>query len=131
MYGQDALEAIKETTSNWTFKEQADPNGKDPHQKGAKLDAGKAPVWKGFISYFPRAMLRVADVSHFGSKKYTWGGWKTVDDGFNRYTDALMRHLAYEAQGEVLDPETEIEHAAHAAWNAMARLEKLLEAKDN
>lgn len=105
---------------------QADPAGKNPHSAGAKLDLGKAPVWKGVFSYFPRALLAVAEVSEFGSRKYTWGGWKTVDDGVNRYTDALGRHLMYEAQGEDYDPETNLRHAAHAAWNALARLERLI-----
>lgn len=108
---------------------QFDPNGKDPHAPGAKLDGGKAPVWQGFFKYFPRAILRVSEVSLFGSRKYTWGGWKSVEDGFNRYSDAELRHMCYEAMDEAIDPETEIEHAAHAAWNAMARLEKLLAEK--
>lgn len=110
---------------------QTDPNGIDPHASGAKLDSGKAPVFKGFVSYFPRAMTRVAEVSAFGSRKYVWGGWKSVKDGFLRYTDGLCRHLAAEGRGEMNDPESEIEHAAHTAWNAMARLELLLMAKED
>ena len=32
----------------------------------------------------------------------------------------------YEARGELHDADTQLEHAAHAAWNALARLELLL-----
>lgn len=105
---------------------QADPHGKDPHASGAKLDAGKAPIWKGVVSYFPRALKAIAEVSEFGSRKYVWGGWKSVPEGVNRYTDALLRHLIEEACDEAIDPETELAHAAHAAWNALARLELLI-----
>ncbi len=91
-----------------------------------KYDGGKAPIYRGAISYFPRAISAVAAVSGFGASKYAWKGWEDVDDGFNRYSDALVRHLGYEGEGEVLDPESGLHHAAHAAWNALARLELLL-----
>src|SRR5512135_1417397 len=35
---------------------EADPTGRQPHEPGAKLDAGKAPVLRGAIAYFPRAL---------------------------------------------------------------------------
>lgn len=102
----------------------------DPEDKrsgGAiKLDGGKAPIYRGCLGYFPRAISAVATVSAFGASKYAWNGWRGVDDGVNRYTDAMVRHLGYEAEGEVLDPDSGLRHAAHAAWNALARLELLL-----
>lgn len=99
--------------------------------KGAiKYDGGKSPVFRGAVSYFPRAISAVAGVSAFGASKYAWNGWRGVPDGFNRYSDAMVRHLIYEAEGEVLDPDSGLLHAAHAAWNALARLEMLLETKD-
>lgn len=95
--------------------------------KGAiKFDGGKAPVYRGAISYFPRAIKAVATVSEFGANKYAWKGWENVPDGYNRYSDAMVRHLTYEGEGEVLDPDSGLLHAAHSAWNAMARLELLL-----
>lgn len=95
--------------------------------KGAiKYDGGKAPVYRGALAYFPRAIGAVASVSAFGASKYAWKGWEGVPDGFNRYSDAMVRHLAYEGEGEVLDPDSGLLHAAHTAWNALARLELLL-----
>lgn len=89
-----------------------------------KHDAGKAPMWRGLMCYFPRALRWVARVSQFGNDKYhEWGGWTKVEDAQRRYADALGRHLAHYAAGETLDPESGLPHLAHAAWNALAILE--------
>ena len=105
---------------------EVDPFGKNPHELGAKLDAGKPSVWRGLFNYFPRACNAVAVVSTKGAQKYAWKGWETVPDGINRYGDALARHLLAEGRGEVIDPDTDCLHAAHSAWNALARLELML-----
>jgi len=91
-----------------------------------KYDGGKAPVFRGFLAYFPRAAKAVAGVSAFGASKYAWKGWEGVDDGINRYSDAMVRHLTYEGQGEDVDPDSGLLHAAHVAWGALARLELIL-----
>lgn len=91
-----------------------------------KYDGGKAPIYRGGLAYFPRAIAAVSAVSGFGASKYAWNGWKSVPDGYNRYSDALVRHLGYEAEGEMVDPESGLLHASHAAWNALARLELFL-----
>lgn len=113
---------------------EADPLGKNPHEPGAKLDAGKPCLYRGLIDYFPRAIEQVATVSTFGASKYAWKGWETVPDGVARYSDAMVRHLAKEGKGEVYDPDSGLLHAAHTAWGALARLELLMreqEAKKN
>lgn len=109
-----------------SHKTEADPTGKAAHESGSKLDKGKSPIYRGVIGYFPRALRAVGEVSDYGAAKYCWNGWETVPDGFNRYSDALGRHLIYEAEGEQRDSDTNLLHAAHAAWNALARLEMLL-----
>ena len=109
---------------------ETDPHGTPPHTPGAKLDAGKVPLFRGGLGYFPRAIRAVAAVSAFGASKYAWKGWETVPDGFNRYTDAMARHLASEAEGEANDADSGLSHAAHAAWNALARLELVLKNDD-
>lgn len=96
---------------------------------GRKDDSGKAPVVRGVIQYFPNALNAVAEVSAFGAKKYDWGNWRFVAEGLERYTDALGRHIASEGR-EDCDQESGLLHAAHAAWNALARLEFLLTKKD-
>ena len=108
---------------------EIDPNGIAPDQPGAKLDAGKAEVLRGALHYFPRALEAVAEVSGFGARKYTWGGWRSVPNGASRYGDAMARHLTKEAYEGDFDFDSGLRHAAHAAWNALARLELLLAAE--
>lgn len=108
-----------------------DPAGLDPNQPGAKLDAGKSCPHRGVIGYFPRAIEAVAEVSTFGANKYSWGGWFTVPDGVARYSDAMVRHQLKDGKGEVLDGDSGLRHAAHLAWNALARLELMLKEIEN
>jgi hypothetical protein len=95
-----------------------------------KYDTGKSPIFKGAIAYFPTAISGVATVSNFGATKYAWSGWRHVDDGINRYTDAMVRHLVAEASGEVLDPESGLPHAWHVAWGALARAELIEQSRN-
>lgn len=111
---------------------EKDPNGVRADQPGAKLDAGKSPVRRGLLEYFPRACMAVADVSAAGASKYTWGGWETVPDGVARYGDAEVRHICKAAIEGPIDKDFGLLHAAHEAWGALARLELLLrEAETN
>lgn len=91
-----------------------------------KDDRGKAPIYRGVLSYFPNAVAEVATVSDFGATKYAWNGWLHVPNGIDRYSDALVRHLAQEGAGEIYDPESGLRHASHVAWGALARLELML-----
>jgi len=107
------------------MNEEKDPLGRSAHQKGAKLDHGKARVGL-VLGDFGKALMAVSEVGTYGAKKYTDKGWLNVPYGVERYTDALGRHLLSEASGERKDPDTELLHAAHTAWNALARLELIL-----
>jgi hypothetical protein len=107
-------------------KIETDPFGRNPHEPGAKLDAGKSPVLRGCIGYFPRAIKAVAEVSAFGASKYAWGGWQSVPDGIARYSDAAGRHLTDEAIEGPVTKDSGLLHKAHAAWNALAALELYL-----
>lgn len=110
---------------------EVDPTGRNPHELGAKLDAGKPCLFRGAIDYFPRAIEQVAAISTFGASKYAWKGWITVPDGITRYSDAMVRHLIAEGKGELLDRDSGLRHAAHAAWGALARLELMLRNDEN
>lgn len=96
-------------------------------EPGVKHDSDKIRVGL-MMGDFSSALFAVSAVSTFGAKKYTAHGWLTVPDGFDRYTDAMMRHLLME-QNEPLDHESQLLHAAHVAWNALARLELILNGK--
>ena len=97
------------------------------HVPGAKDDNGK-PEMSLVLFGFADALLEVGKVATYGKNKYTENGWKSVPDGIKRYTDAGMRHQLAEAK-EPIDAESGLLHAAHQAWNSLARLQLLLEAK--
>jgi len=103
---------------------ERDPFGLDPHALGAKCDAGKARL-SMITTAMPRALDAIARVAEYGARKYSVDGWQLVPDGVTRYTDAMLRHIVADAI-EYADPESTLPHAAHAAWNALARLELVL-----
>jgi hypothetical protein len=105
----------------------------DPSKIGTgaiKYDGGKPCAFRGLVKYFPRASLAVAEISTFGAKKYAWNGWEGVEEGIERYSDAMVRHLFKEGSGEIYDPDSGLLHAAHTAWGALARLELMLREKE-
>lgn len=108
--------------------EESDPNGFTPDSPGAKLDHGKPDL--SLLLMFGRALSAVGEVGTFGANKYTRGGWQFVPEGRNRYTAACLRHLCKEHY-EARDPDSGLLHAAHAAWNALARLELELREQEN
>jgi hypothetical protein len=107
-----------------TVASQVDPSGKDQHEKGAKLDAGKPRV-SLVLRSFSLALIEVSKVGTFGADKYTDNGWIEVPNGIERYDDALFRHLLNMDRSD-LDKESRLKHQAHAAWNALAELQLML-----
>ncbi len=101
---------------------ESDPNGKDPHAPGAKLDSGKTLPWL-FFSGFSNALSEVADVTTVGAKKYTPNGWQEVPDGETRYMEAFGRHMLALGRGETHDWDTGCMHKAQMIWNLLASLE--------
>lgn len=79
-------------------------------EKGNKLDKGKLR-W----SLLPFVELEeVIAVLEFGAKKYSVDNWKKVDNGYERYLDAAMRHIAEINKGKIFDEETSYTHFSHA-----------------
>lgn len=109
--------------------EELDPNGKPANAAGAKLDAGKPRLGLVLLAFAP-ALEAVGAVGTYGATKYSDSGWLEVPNGVERYTDAMLRHLLKEAKGELTDSETAMLHAAHTAWNALARLTLLLNKRE-
>ena len=108
---------------------EVDPTGKSPHAPGAKLDAGKVQP-RLIIEGMARAIWAVAEVATFGAIKYTPGGWVHVDNGQDRYADAGYRHVLKRAMGETVDPDSELVHLAHEAWNSLAKLDLYIRSKE-
>ena len=78
--------------------------------KGLKHDKGKL-MW-GLLPWME--LKAVVEVLTFGAKKYKPNNWRKVENGRQRYFDAAMRHISAIGAGEVSDPETGINHYAHA-----------------
>lgn len=65
---------------------------------------------------------KVVEVYTFGAQKYAPNSWQNLEDGYNRYKAALLRHLTAHEKGETIDPESKLPHLAHCAWNAIAMM---------
>ena len=80
---------------------------------GLKFDSGKLR----YSLIPPAALAALAKVLTFGAEKYAPNSWQTVENGEERYLDALMRHIEAYRSGESIDPESGLSHLAHAACN--------------
>ena len=58
------------------------------------------------------AMDQVVKVLTYGAKKYDRFNWEKVES--RRYQAAALRHISAYMQGEKIDPESGVNHLAHA-----------------
>lgn len=80
---------------------------------GLKYDTGKLRY-----SLIPPIALRsLAEVLSFGACKYAPNNWQLVENGKERYLDALYRHLEAYRSGELIDKESLLPHLSHAITN--------------
>jgi hypothetical protein len=93
--------------------QEFDPTGRDRHEPGAKVDAGKLDL----TLVPPELEEAVCRVLEFGAKKYSRDGWRTVPDAARRYFAALERHLKAFKRGEDFDRDSGLHHLDHAACN--------------
>ena len=75
----------------------------------------------------PKALLEVSKVLTIGAEKYDEENWRKLDNLQNRYTGAALRHLFAHMDNEILDPETNLSHLAHAICCLLFKLEIELE----
>jgi hypothetical protein len=93
---------------------------------GKKDDAAKTR-WH----LFPfDALEEIAKVLTRGAAKYGDGNWEHVDAAKDRYTSALLRHVAAWRQGVRDDPEWGLHHLAHAGCCLLFLLALELRHKD-
>lgn len=101
--------------------EAKDPNGLSAHEPGAKLDLGKTRLAL-VLGGFAEALQEVGEVGTKGAQTYTDNGWKQVENGIARYSDAALRHWFADLMGEKFDKKSTQRHLAHLAWNVLALL---------
>lgn len=91
------------------------------HQKkeGIKYDSEK--VRYDLVPYY--TVEQVAKILTFGATKYGDYNWKDLENPFNRYYAACMRHLVDWRKGVKVDEETGVSHLAHAITNLLFMLE--------
>jgi len=68
----------------------------------------------------PKFIEELGLLMTFGAKKYAPDNWKIVDDGKNRYKNALLRHLYAYLGGEMVDKDSGELHLTCVAFNTMA-----------
>ena len=120
--------------AGWELSVEADTIGsilEGAHKEKTPAQIRKeAPVYSGFIAYFPDAMEEVARVSFVGNEQHNpgqplhWDRNKSQDE-----LDALTRHLKDHAAGDEMDTDG-CRHLAKVAWRAMAALQKEMEKQD-
>lgn len=95
------------------------PERSDVGQQGVgmKYDGGK-PLWSLLMEGCARSVAGVVSILTFGARKYAPNSWQTVPDGYNRYRDALYRHLHAIERGETHDEESGLPHWHHLLCNA-------------
>lgn len=76
---------------------------------GSKYDQDK-PDWT-LLPMGP--IISIIKVLEFGKDKYGRDNWKSVPDARRRYQAAAFRHLSAMVDGEWLDSESSLPHAAH------------------
>ncbi len=88
--------------------------------RGVKHDAGKLD-WLLFPFDGAEAIVRVLE---FGARKYAPDNWRRLAPraAYDRFRRSALRHLAADARGEELDPESGEPHLAHAACQILFAL---------
>lgn len=57
-----------------------------------------------------------------GAKKYSDNSWQNLENGYQRYKAAMLRHLLEYEKGNKVDDDTGCHHLSQVAWNAIALL---------
>ena len=91
------------------------------NKKGLKYDGldGERPMKERWDLLPIDCIEDVVKILTFGSEKYGPNNWMDVEDANNRYYAALMRHLAANRKGELIDEESGLPHLAHAMCNVV------------
>lgn len=93
---------------------------------GIKYDKNKPRLYD-FLYDFKDVILELSKIYEFGTNKYGRSNWKAVENGKERFENAMIRHLMSVGK----DEETNINHQSHVAYNALMRLYFILKEDNN
>lgn len=99
-----------------------------PKEEGVKTNKNK-PQLSILFTQFPKALEAIARCSEYGHLKYRdtdfdYLNYQRVEGGSKTYADAGLRHRLHKKS--TADTESQLPHAYHVAWNALAELELLI-----
>lgn len=94
---------------------------------GVKLDNEK-PKLGNMLDCLRDVLPEICKIYQFGVDKYGEGNWKKVEDGENRFRNALIRHYL---SGKEFDDETGFLESTHIAYNALMVLWFELKRREN
>lgn len=94
-------------------------------EKGIKNDFKDNKVRMDLLPW--PELEEVAKVLTAGAKKYAPNNWKKIENGYERYKSAMLRHLCEVEKGKVYDSDTGCLHVAQIAVNALFMLHFKLE----
>ena len=95
--------------------------------KGYKDTRGKVDL--SFLDDFPRALIEVAQVMHFGSERYQRGNWLNGIEE-HKLWGAMYRHKMSYLLGDKFAADSNLFHLAHMAANLLMLLELKLKESD-
>lgn len=88
------------------------------------------PVYTGFIKYFPRAILAVAELSRIANDQHNPGQPVHWSKGKSTaHLDSALRHVIDDVLGVAVDTDN-VRHKTKVAWRAMADLEIAIETEE-
>lgn len=97
------------------------------HLEGNKFDGGKPQMWLVPLeSIRAIAILMTKALEKYPDKD----NWKKIDNGEERYLNALLRHLTDIQEGIDIDEETGLPHAYAVGANALFYLYHYLKRQD-
>lgn len=117
---EDNRTDVEYALAAWGATEGSDENSlpEDDAQRG------RYPMAEGCLDYFPNALAEVSRISYEGNQKHNpgqpmhWSRNKSTD-----HRNKIVRHTV----DSIPNTESAIEHAAQAAWRALAHLQEKIE----
>lgn len=105
----------------WNDEMFESPHQETPDESGSRKNDRKDGKVRMDLLPWPE-LEKIAEVYTAGAKKYGDHNWENLENGYERYKGAMLRHLTEVEKGNAIDEDTGCLHIAQVAWNAIAML---------